>query len=176
MRLKTRKLLARGRDVAQRANVEIGPSGPKISFSASARKIVDDVFIDFQSRFVLYEDGELELPERVERSLQEMRRLCVQARKELAGDEPALSEPLDRIAQACGRFVSRHPAVPGPADMSKPLSGAVLDDLLELRVEIAETVDRVYRETGLPSAQALLNRIEFRKEPRSPWLGYSSRH
>jgi hypothetical protein len=58
------------------------------------------------------------------------------------------------------------------ADISKPLSEAVLDDLLELPVEIAETVDRVYRETGLPSAQALLNRIEFQKEPRSPWAGY----
>jgi hypothetical protein len=40
--------------------------------------------------------------------------------------------------------------------MSEPLGGMVLDDLLGLRVEIAETVDRVYRKTGLPSAQALL--------------------
>lgn len=159
--------------MAQRANVEVSASGPTVSFSASARAIVDDVFINFQSRYVLYEDGALELPDRVERSLQEMRGLCVAARQRLAGDEPALSEPLDRIAQACGRFVARHPAVAGVADMSQPLSGAVLDDLLELRVEIAEAVDRVYRQTGLPSAQSLLNRIDFQREPKSPWTGNS---
>lgn len=52
--------------------------------------------------------------------------------------------------------------------MSEPLGGTVLDDLLELRVEIAETVDGVYRAAGLPSVQALLHRIEFQKEPKSP--------
>src|SRR5256885_949548 len=97
MRLKTRKLLNRGKDLTQRATVEVGPTGPKVAFGESAQKIADDVFVDFQARGVLYQEGEFELPDRVEKSLQEMRGLCVAARQRLAGKEPLLSEPLDRI-------------------------------------------------------------------------------
>jgi len=93
MRLTTRRLLQRGRDLRARAEVEIGPTGPKIAFGNSALKIVDDVFIDFQGRAVLYEDGVFELPHEVQRSLNEMRRVCVSARQQLAGNEPLLSEP-----------------------------------------------------------------------------------
>jgi hypothetical protein len=172
MRLKTRKLLKRGEDLRHRMTVELGASGPKLAFGESARKVLDDVFVDFQARWVLYAEGEFELPDRVENSLQQMRGICVGARQRLAGEEPALSAPLDRIEQACGRFVHRHPAVQGVVDFSKPLSAGTLDDLLQLRLEIAEAVNDVYEETGLPSAQALLNRIEFDRQPQSPWPGY----
>jgi hypothetical protein len=172
MRLKTRKLLKRGKDLGHRTRVEIGPTGPRVTFSQSAQKIVDDVFIDFQSRHVLWEDGELELPRRVEQSLQQMRGLCVDARQRLAGKEPLLSEPLDRIEQAFARFVHAHPAEEGMVDFSNPLDPAVLDDLLEMRVAVAEIVNDVYGQTGLPSAQALLNRIKFDRPPESPWPGW----
>lgn len=164
----------RGKDLKQRATVEVGPTGPKVAFGESARKIADDVFIDFQSRGVLYVEGEFELPDRVEKSLQEMRGVCVDARQRLAGTEPALSEPLDRIEQACARFVHRHPATVGGADFSKPLSEDLLEDLFQLRIEIAEVVSDLYEQTGLPSAQALLNRIEFDRSPESPWSGTAS--
>ena len=172
MRLKTRKLLNRGKDLRHRATVEVGPTGPKVSFGESAQTIADNVFIDLQSRAVLYEEGEFELPDRVEYSLQEMRGVCVAARQRLAGKEPLLSEPLDRIEQTCGRFVHRHPAVPGSVDFSRPLPEDVLDDLFRLRIEIAEVVADLYGQTGLPSAQALLNRIEFERPPESPWPGH----
>jgi hypothetical protein len=172
MRLKTRQLLSRGEDLRRRANVEVSLTGPRLAFGESARKIVDGVFVDFQARGVLYVEGEFELPDRVENSLQQMRRICVAARQRLAGEEPALSEPLDRIEQACGSFVHRHPAVQGMVDFSKPLSPTVLDDLFQLRIEIAEAVRDVYEQTGLPSAQALLNRIEVDRAPRSPWPGF----
>jgi hypothetical protein len=172
MRLKTRRLLQRGSDLRARTSLEISATAQTVAFGDSARKIVDDVFIDFQSRAVLYAEGDFELPHWVNMSLNEMRKLCVAARQQLAGQEPRLSEPLDRIEQACGRFVHRHPSsIDRVADMSKPLAADVLDDLLQLRLEIAEVVDAVYRETGLPSAQALLNRIEFDRAPESPWPG-----
>ena len=170
MRLKTRRLLKRGSDLRHRASLEIGPTGPKVAFADSALKIIDDVLIEFQSKAVLYEEWEFESPQLVNGSLNDMRRVCVSARQRLSGKEPLLSAPLDEVEQICGRFVHRHPAVAGIADMSKPLPADVMDDLLELRVEIAEIVDGIYRETGLPSAQHLFNRIEFEKEPRAPWL------
>jgi hypothetical protein len=172
MRMKTKKLLQRGQDLVQRAEVSFDTTGPTITFGSSARKILDDLFIDFQSRWVLYAEGEFEIPDRVEHSLQEMRGLCVHARQQLAGEDPLLGEPLDRIAQACGRFVIRHPAIREAVDFSKPLAANVLDDLLELRLEVATAVEEVYRLTDLPSAQRLFNRIEFRREITSPWPGW----
>jgi hypothetical protein len=172
VRLKTRRLLKRGKELRDRANVEIAATGPKVGFADGALTIVDDVMIDFQARHVLYEEGDFEVPRWVNASLDEMRKVCVDARKELPGREPLLSEPLDRIEQACGKFVHRHPA-PDTVDFHEPLAPEVLDDLLELRVEIAEIVDQIYRETGLPSAQQLLNRIEFARAPSSPWPGLS---
>lgn len=174
MRLKTKRLLTRGKDLRERATVDIGPTGPKVAFTESALAIVDDVMIDFQARHVLYEEGQFEVPRLVNGSLNEMRRVCVQARQKLAGKEPWLSEPLDLMEQACGKFVHRHPPPDeGVADFSKPLAPDALDDLLELRIMIAEVVDRIYRETGLVSAQHLLNRIEFDAAPSSPWPGWS---
>jgi hypothetical protein len=174
VRQKTKRLLERGKDLKDRANLEIGPTGPKVSFDDSALAIVDDVMIDFQARHVLYEEGEFEVPHLVNGSLNDMRKECVEARQKLAGREPTLSEPLDRIEQMCGRFVHRHPAPDeGVADLTKPLAPNVLDDLLELRVQIAEVVDDIYRQTGLPSAQQLFNRIEFDTAPASPWPGSS---
>lgn len=173
MRQATRQLLRRGEDLRKRTRVEIGPTGPRLSFATSAQKVIDDVMIDFQSRAVLWEEGEFELPQRVEKSLNEMRKLCVTARQALAGTEPFLSEPLDRIEQACSRFVHRHPAAEGAVDFGKPLAPDVLEDLLALRVEIAEIADALHRATGLPSAQQLLKRINFDELPRSPWPGYA---
>jgi len=54
--------------------------------------------------------------------------------------------------------------------MTKPLAPDVLDALLQLRLEIAEVVDAVYRQTGMRSAQDLFNRIEYDRAPGTPWL------
>jgi hypothetical protein len=172
VRRKTQRLLEQGKDLKDRANLEIGPTGPKVAFAESALAIVDDVMIDFQARHVLYEESQFEAPHLVNGSLNDMRKQCVDARKNLSGTEPTLSEPLDRIEQVCGRFVHRHPAPEAQiADLSKPLAPNVLDDLLELRLKVAEVVDEIYRQTGLPSAQQLFNRIEFDAAPESPWPG-----
>jgi hypothetical protein len=61
----------------------------------------------------------------------------------------------------------------GSVDFSKPLSADVLDDLYELRITIADVVSDLHLETGLPSAQALLNRINVSRPPESPWPGRS---
>ena len=41
-----------------------------------------------------------------------------------------------------------------------------------MRVKIAEIVSDVFAQTGLPSAQALLNRIKFDRPPEPPWPGW----
>jgi hypothetical protein len=124
--------------------------------------------IELQARWLLHEDGELEVAVAVANSLQEIREILVAAQKELAADPPA-RQPLRRMEAACAKFLHHHPGI-DRRDFEKPVSDDELDDLYELRLEIAETAASLWEHHRLVSAQEHLHWIKFAERPRTPWL------
>jgi hypothetical protein len=110
-------------------------------------------------RYVLFEDYALEVPAAIVRSLQEIREKLIDAQTRVVDTGPA-RELLDRMARACGDLIHRHPEIDRD-DFRIPITDALVDDLYELRVRIFEAVLEIWDLWQLPSAQALLNRINL---------------
>ena len=69
----------------------------------------------------------------------------------------------------CARFLHHHPSI-DRRDFEKPVSDDELDDLDELRSEIAETAADLWENHGLISAEELFHWIRFAERPHTPWL------
>lgn len=173
MRRKTQKLLRRAQQLRDRTHVSgMGRTGPTLTFGAGDRDVLNDVFVQLRSKYVLHNEGQLEMAASVASSLQEIREIAVAARRQLPAGSDA-HEPLKRIEAACATFIHRHPGIER-RDFSEPVDGAELDDLFELRLEIAEAVGDVLDSDGLPAAQDLFNFIETDRAPETPWLSPGS--
>ena len=165
--------MRRGKQLRKRIDVEIGPTGPRLKLSEASEHVVAETFVAMQTHYVLANDGALEVPGMVLDSLARLRQRLQDAMVRLTQD-PHAREPLQRIERACAAYVHRHPRRE-VVRMDETLDPDAFDDLLKMRVEIAEAVADVLDDYKLPQAQELLNFIEFEAPAEPVWLAPESR-
>ena len=164
------KLKQRAGDLQDRTHIAgFSLKGPTLVIGESERRVLGRVFTEMQSHWVLHNDGALEMGAAVVESLSEIRGITTKARLDLADENSDGHEPLKKIEAACARFIHGHPAI-DRRDFNKPIDPSELEDLYEVRIEIAEAVRDVLDADGLKSAQDLFNFIEIEREPSTPWL------
>lgn len=169
MRRKTQRLIRRARQLRDRTQVSgVGRAGPTLRFDDSERHVLAVVFGDLQSKWVLHNDGALEMEAAVAASLQNIREIVIEARRRLPPGADA-HRPLREIEAACAKFIHEHPGIER-RDFEKPIDGAELDALFEVRIAIAEAVRDVLDAEDLDAAQELFNFIAFERVPETPWL------
>ena len=163
--------MRRGKQLRKRVDVEIGPTGPRLKFSEGSEQVVAETFVSMLTHYVLANDSELEVPGMVLDSLERLRQRLQDAMVRLTQD-PQARKYLQRIERACADYVHRHPRREIKR-MDEAMDPNAFDDLLRMRVEIAEAVADVLDDYKLPQAKELLNFIEFEAAAEPVWFALS---